>query len=473
MPTSNQPNWLSLPVEIWLHILGLRIPLRDLGELCLACSQLLSITRPILYRNLTLTAEKHLRPNFAVIDTFALLARDADLARSVRELTLDSQSDLEAYYRNPGLVDIGSLQNLTQLKRLTIIGDIARHAGMGTISKMIQILHDLQLDELRFPAPGARAFMLAPKPAQLGQLANPQNIEWHVGLLAPRVIIFLTAATPSLTSLSLTIGRLSDFPTQELFSLRFPLLRSLALIGTPDNNFSSPPGLNAFLSAHHQTLEALHLGCNHILTDRTLDPLAIMFDATTELHPDFLPNLQVFRGHYQNVEMMARARMRCLTTLRELTINSSSLNPYTIVVGIGRMLDAVEAAGDLKSLKDLDFNLFQWHAAERDFVPAFVRRLGVLCGPTLERWHGLLPFLGSWPLDVFSPFVCMRAIRFPKDSTLLNGFLHDFCASGDIADCVRSLAETCSALEDVMIVGAEDWKIDRHSVSGISLRCVD
>jgi hypothetical protein len=176
-----QPNWLSLPVEIWLHVLGFRIPLRDVGKLCLTCSQLLSIARPILFRHPILVAERNGHPNLAVAETFTLLAHDAELAQSVRELTLDSRSTSEAYYRNPGLVHIPSLQNLTHLKRVTIMGDIARHAGTRTISKFIQILHDLQLDELRFPVPGVRAFVVALEPALLAQLANPKRVEFNQG----------------------------------------------------------------------------------------------------------------------------------------------------------------------------------------------------------------------------------------------------------------------------------------------------
>jgi hypothetical protein len=177
-----QPNWLSLPVEIWLYLLGtLKIPLRDLAGLCLTCTQLLSITRPILYHHLTLLGEKGQRPNLAVEDTFRLLDRNADLARNVHELTLDSRSNSETYFKNPGLVHTISLQNMTRLKRLSIIGDISRHAERQILANWIQIVHSLQLDELRIPFPGARIFLLPLNTAQLAQLANPKRITFYGG----------------------------------------------------------------------------------------------------------------------------------------------------------------------------------------------------------------------------------------------------------------------------------------------------
>ncbi|KAJ6578822.1 hypothetical protein DFH09DRAFT_1276250 [Mycena vulgaris] len=465
-----QPNWLSLPVEIWLHILGFRIPLRDLGELCLTCSQLLSISRPILYRHPTLVAETQLHPNLAVTETFALLARDADLARNVRELTLDSRSTSEAYYRNPGLIHIPSLRNMTQLKRITIMGDIARHAGTETVNKFIQILHELQLDELLFPMPGVRGFILAINPAQLGQLANPKRIQFHVGvdyngLLASRFLTLLAAAPPSLTSLSLIANNLySTCPVHEIFTLHFPHLRSLALVSTSDAGFTCPPGFTAFISTHHATLEELHLGWNR--TTRTSGPAALVFGAASDLYPDFLPNLKVFRGDCRNVEIMARARMRCLAMLQNLTLGSAAGGPEARVADAHQMLDALEAAGRLDALKQLDFELFEWREAERDFVPAFVRRFGTLCGPTLEVWRGLLPFGGSWPMDVFAAFPRLQVIRFPQDSMVLTpatAWDQDYDAT-KVLECGQSLVGTCKELKEVPFGLMRENILSRRSI---------
>ncbi|KAJ7222244.1 hypothetical protein GGX14DRAFT_388069 [Mycena pura] len=330
-----QPDWLSLPVEIWLFLCA-RLRARDLAELCRTCSQLLLISRPILYRTLNLAAEKNRKPNEVVKYTFSLLARDRELAQSVRELTLNSSSSSKAY-RNHWLVDLASMQNMTQVKRLTITDDIS-HAGVRTwtVGQLVQMLHDWNLDELRFPAPGAREFFLLCNNAQLIQLANAKRIILYlmfghgliiimVNRLLPRLECMLTAASPSLTSLSLKAPPLH---LVTLFKLRFPHLRSLAVMAHSPG-LTSPDGFNAFISGHHQTLEELHLVYGTIEEQRLRGPQASAADAivfnegSVKLtDPDFLPNLRVLRAHQQTVEEMARARMRCLSKLNKLFIAS-------------------------------------------------------------------------------------------------------------------------------------------------------
>ncbi|KAJ7630068.1 hypothetical protein DFH06DRAFT_705767 [Mycena polygramma] len=477
------PDWLSLPVEIWFCILDL-IPLRDVATFCLTSSRVLSIARPPLYHNLTLVAEKQSQPNPAVLDTFALLARDADLARHVQELTLDSCSKFESYYRNPDLMHIASLRNFTQMKRVTIIGDVSRRAGRATINTFINILHDLQLDELRFPAPGVRAFILPLSAPQLAQLGNAKCMTIYGGpvdhndLLVPRLRTIITAAQPRLTSLSLTAGSL-HLHLGVLRTLHFPHLRSLAIDTTSDTQMSCPDNFNAFLSAHHETLEALDLGYTDRHSPRAnlglSSPSAILFDAATGLSPDFLPNLEVFRGHCRNVTMMAHAGMRCFSCLRALTFGCATFNPEAIK----GMLDALEKVGRLGALKIVDFDLFQWDQTEREFVASFVQRFGALCGPTLDEWRGLLPFIGSWPLDVFGGFPRLRVIHFPKNVQVFNlGRVLPVPDERDEANLVREIAATCSTVEEVHfvvpLVEEQDvyWKVFRSAL-GLEFKCVD
>ncbi|KAF7373609.1 BHLH domain-containing protein [Mycena sanguinolenta] len=479
MASAQQPNWLSLPVEIWLRILSLEILLRDLAEFCLTCSGFLSITRPILYRYLTLTAEKRdSTPNLAVTNTFALLARDPDLALTVRELTLDSHSKSQSYSRNPDLLNLPALRNLTQLKCVTLIGDISRLATRTTVAHFVEILHNLHLDTLRFPSPNVRPFILALNPAQLAQLANPRHLVLHAGqadhnaLLVPQLNTILTTARTSLTSLSLT-GR--DVHLSVLFAVHFPLLRSLAIINLFDIQFSCPPGFNAFLSAHHETIQELHLG----YTDRSNKrcPATILFDEASGLRPEFLPQLQVFRGHCSNLEMMASARMHCLGNLREVTTGSALQEPRLVIADIHRMLDALEAVGPLNALETLDCDVFQWRREEYDVIPTFVNRWAALCGPTLKVWRTLLPNQGSWPAELFTAFPHLRSIYFPRDIKTLS--LLDISHRAAVPDEeVRKIAETCTALEEVNIVSSlvddeEDicWKVYR-SVLGLDVRQV-
>ncbi|KAJ7270668.1 hypothetical protein B0H12DRAFT_1093319 [Mycena haematopus] len=482
--TGKQPNWLSLPVEIWLQILAL-IPLRDLAEFCLTCSCFLSIARPVLYRHLTLRAEKRdsiSSPNFAVTNTLALLARDQDLALAVRELSLDSSSKSEEYFRNPNLLDLPALRNLTQVKHVTLIGNISRCATRTNVAHFVEILHKLKLDTLQFPVPSVRPFILALNNAQLAQLSNAKHITVHAGvvdnsgLLVPRLHTIFTAARASLTSLSLT-GRCMHLSV--LFAVHFPLLRSLEIINTFDIRLTNPPGFNAFLFAHHKTIQELHLG----YTERhsgNLGPFraAILFDAASGLHPEFLPQLRVFRGHCQNLEMMACARMHCLTDLREITLGSALQDPHLTMADIHRMMDALEATGPLNALETLDGDLFQWMEVERDVVPIFVSRLGALCGSTLKVWRLLLPFEGSWPIELFTAFPRLRSINFPRDRMTLAVRIPYSRRAAVSGEGVREMAETCAALEEVNIVSSligdeEDtcWKVYRSGL-GLDVRQV-
>jgi hypothetical protein len=222
-------------------------------------------------------------------------------------------------------------------------------------------------------------------------------------------------------------------------------------------------------------LQDLHLSYS---SPRDDTKATILFDAASGLHADFLPNLQVFRGHSANIEMMARTRMRCLTRLQELTIGYISPSSDTAIDSIDRMLDAVEASGGLDALKTLDFDIFRWEEVERDFLPTFVKRLGALCGSTLEVWSGLLPFTGSWPLDVFASFPRLRVIDFPSDPGALRFYsLRRNTEYALFEDHVRRIAGICHVLEEVNIISSrnredECWKVYRP-VSGLTVQRVD
>ncbi|KAJ7607331.1 hypothetical protein FB45DRAFT_948083 [Roridomyces roridus] len=475
----NSPDWLGLPVEIWLHILAFR---SSLPELCRTCSQLLSLARPIMYSHLVVQAERLLRPNEFVADTFALLGENAELAASVRKLTLNAFSRREGYFINPGIIDIPSLWNMTRLKSVTIIGDISRQATRNQIAQFVQILHGLQLDELRFVAPGSRAFLLGLQPEQLTLLANAKVIECYMGvdyndLLAQRLLILLPAATTTLTSLSLTAQYLckGEWALHPLFNLHFPSLRALSLQSTADSQIACPLKFAAFLSAHHMTLEDLHLGYTPNSDTRAFAPSGLLF-ATELMNPDFLPKLRRFRGHCRNVEMMALARMKCLGTLEELCIGSGKNDPHTTIEDLTRMFDALDVLGPLSSLKHLDFDLFWWKEPEDAFVASFVRRVAGICGPGLEVWYGLLPYLGQWPIGLFEGFTRLRVIRLAVNSSALAG---DAPADRRVARVeqevvVRELAGICPVLEEVRI-GRRNvcWKVDRHRSLGVTVRLVD
>ncbi|KAK7055487.1 BHLH domain-containing protein [Favolaschia claudopus] len=472
------PNaqWLNLPIEIWLQILNLKIPLADLANFCLTCYHVLAIVRPMLYRSLTLTAEKpNSLPNGAVKATFELLARDADLATHVRELTLDARSRVEpASSQNADLVNISSLRNMVRLKRLILFGNITRHSPRSTTAEFIQILHNLQLDELRFPERGLREFVIPLVPAQLAQLGNAKRIIFgsgafdHNDQLRHRLQPLLVAATSSLTSLSLT-GRVSHLNV--LFDLHFPHLVSLELVDLWDDSISSSQ-FDAFLSSHHEMLEELYLSCTDQMSRRVGHGHALILFNASILHPEFLPNLRVFRGHSWNLTLMTGASMRCLTTLQELSLGFGLPRDQNV----NRVLDSVQAFGRLGSLRALDFDLFQWIDLDVD-LDTVINRIADLCGPTLEEWRALLPYAGSWAEGLLTRFPRLRVIVLARDSQPSNFTpLHPRAAVGNGIERIRSLAQICTTLEEVNVISSTGektqntcWKIYR-SQSGTEVK---
>jgi hypothetical protein len=173
-------SWESLPIETWSEILYFVASsgLENLAMVCETCSQLMSIARPMLYRDLTLkTSTEGIEPNLSAADTFSLLARDVDLARSVRTLTLDAAAESEFEITDtPILVHTASLKNMSLLKRLTILGNVFREADDDMKAEFIEALCCLPVKELHFPSP----FCFYPfSPDQFGRIVNLKSIECY------------------------------------------------------------------------------------------------------------------------------------------------------------------------------------------------------------------------------------------------------------------------------------------------------
>ncbi|KAJ7696734.1 hypothetical protein B0H17DRAFT_1052851 [Mycena rosella] len=480
--------WMSLPVETWLEISHLvrSSSLQDLADLCLTCSQLMCIARPILYCDVTLMSTAEVEPNLAAAATFSLLARDEDLARSVRKLTLDAAEDQELdINQTPILVHIASLKNMTQLKSLTATGAIFRYADEDLKAEFIETLSGLPLEEINFPCPGDCFYHFSED--QFAKIANLKSIACYSEndeheYFGPRCLRLLSMSTSSLTSLSLWVTYIGDW-SDEVFAMRFPLLRSLT-IDIWDEGMHTPSGFDDFLLAHHENLEHLDMGhtpCAAVL------PAALIFGADL-LRPNLLPNLRSFKGHCQNVEMMAQAGMRCLTdTLTKLGVGLIE-DPQRAV---NQMFDALQARGCMGALKELDFDLFQWQDDEREAIPVFIFRCGEICGPSLETWKGLIPFIWTWTPEelagFFSAFPKLRVIWFANDPLVFGppqmrgdeegeegeGEEDESEEPRDFEDYFRVLAEKCGSLEEVWVTWGHKksyWMIERGPGSRIVIR---
>ncbi|KAJ6601117.1 hypothetical protein DFH09DRAFT_1270962 [Mycena vulgaris] len=488
-------HWMSLPVETWLEISHFvrSSTLRDLADLCLTCSHLMAIARPILYCEVTLMTTFEVEPNLAAAETFSLLARDAELARSVKKLTFDAAEEELEINDTPILVHIPSLRSMTQLKSLTIIGDILRYADEDLKAEFIDALKGLPLEELIFKAPGGCFYWFSED--QFAQIANLKSIECYSEVdqheyFGPRCLRLLSSSVSSLTSLSLSVMYIDEWSNQ-VFAMRFPSLRSLT-VDTWDAAMHTPSGFNKFLLAHHTHLEHLDMGYT---SRQMVDPAALIFGDGI-LHPTFLPNLREFKGHCQNVEMMARAGMHCLASLAKLTLGVGLIEDP--LGAIDSMLDAVRASrvpsGCLSALKELDFDLFKWQDEDREATPGFIRRWGEICGASLEIWSGLIPFIWRSPEEFagfFDGFSKMRVLWIPNDSTVFGVYPDQEVNGGEdeeehdeqedetpvreFDEYLRALAEKCGSMEEVCVTWGGNtnstWKIERGPGTRLVVRC--
>ncbi|KAJ7033432.1 hypothetical protein C8F04DRAFT_1260948 [Mycena alexandri] len=494
----NMVSWMSLPVEIWVEIATL-LPSSDLVDLVSTCSLLTSISRPILYRDLKLATTFEVEPNLAAAETFSLLARDAELARNVRSLTLDGAEE-EVFDVNYAaiLVHVPSLRNMSQLKTLRIIGHIFYYAEEDAKADFIEALQCLRIEELSLQYEGGCLEMFSVD--QVGQISNLKRFECRseIDLLGkyPLTIVLAIAADPraleffeprclhllansasTLTALSLSVMYIGSEWTSELFDMRFPLLQSLTL-GTWEEEMHTPEGLHAFLLAHNTSLEHLDMGYT---SRRRIHTAALIFNEDDALPVHFLPHLKSFNGHCKTVQAMAQAGMQSLTgSLATLTIGVCNIqDPKS---EIDQMLDAIQAMPSaLGALKELGFDFFENAEGEREWIPGFIRRWGQICGPSLEVWRGMFPFVWSWSPEelagFFDAFSKLRVLSIANDSTVLGVFpqggneesedegdAQKPLSMPDFEEYLCQLARKCGALEEVRLAhGHRDscWKIER------------
>ncbi|KAJ7744698.1 hypothetical protein B0H16DRAFT_989137 [Mycena metata] len=482
-------DWTSLAVEIWVEIATL-LPSSDLVDLVPTCSQLTSITRPILYRDLRLTTIFEVEPNLAAADTFALLTRDAELARNVRTLTLDGAEEEDLDINDTAiLVHVPSLRNMSQLKTLRIIGHIFRHAEEDTKADFIEALRCLRIEELSLPYHGGCLEMFSED--QVAQISNLKHFECRSEIdlneyFQPRCLRLLASSASTLTALSLSVMYIGSEWTSELFDMRFPLLESLTL-GTCDEEMHTPEGFRAFLLAHNASLQHLDMGYT---PRREINPAALIFDEDEIIPAHFLPNLKSFSGHCKTVQRMAEAGVQSLTRpLATLTIGVCLVeNPKR---EIDDMLDAVQAMPSaLGALKELNFDFFENEEGEREWIPDFIRRWGQICGPSLEVWRGLFPFVWSWSPEelagFFEAFSKLRVLYLANDSTVFGVFpqggseesedegdTQEPPSMSDFEEYLRQLARKCGALEEVRLpLSGRDssWKIERGPGTRVVVR---
>jgi len=239
--------------------------------------------------------------------------------------------------------------------------------------------------------------------------------------------------------------------------MHFPHLRSLTLgvWDILDEILSAnAPDFTDFILTHNNTIEELDMEYGEY------DRYALQFDgsALTRLGPDSLPHLRSFRGNASTFMIMAKARMKCLTTtLRRLVVGPGGVDMPTWE--LRWMFDAIlspvtssdPALGRLSALIELDLDISQWEERERPEIVESIRLCAECCGPSLEVWMGTLPHAMTMDAEelgeLFGLFQRLRVIFLPG-TTIPQGKYGD---EGVCAKYVRILAAKCLALEEVCL----------------------
>ncbi|KAF7297322.1 BHLH domain-containing protein [Mycena indigotica] len=461
-------DWHDLPLEIWLVDILPRLHSEQLSRLGSTCKSLLSITRPLLYCTVTLSAERYGQPNVALESVLSLLERDRHLASFVEALTLDARaSAVERYSQNYNLIHPPSFRNMTRLKRLTIRGDISRSAGRKDVHTFLQLIQERNLDQLAFPTPEIRSFLLPLHHSddQPEKLSNSKRLVFSLTFdyhnhLGPVIQRILGAAQPILTSISL---HAPESILNLFFDLRFPHLQALELAVLTRLNPTTPAGFYQFLVHHAAQLEELSLIPVGFARGRQYT--GISFEPSngsqSKLAQDFLPRLRVLKAAFRTVEALARARIDSFQRLEKLVIAAPNDDEAATAADIRHMFDSFH--GPLPALVDIGFHsqLLAWLSIEERlaFVPEIIESVSRIAGFTLEKWSGVVYFPNT---DQFTSkaFSRLRCIVFPPVDLQVNALsITDF----------SSVFWTCETLEEIRIRNKhpnsmdEVWTVNRRA----------
>ncbi|KAJ6536749.1 hypothetical protein DFH09DRAFT_93152 [Mycena vulgaris] len=302
--------------------------------------------------------------------------------------------------------------------------------------------------------------------AHLGRIKNLKKLKWGDDSTRaeddPDAPLWglLSSCASSLTALSLLGGSSSEREQHDLFSRRFPHLRSL-ILGNWALGVETIPEFNTFIIAHSDTLEHLDLEVG------IYSGFHMSFVDNGAFTPDSLYHLREFRGNTECVRLMAKSRMKCLTnSLTKLTGGPGVADDP--MYKVQRMFNAIRANGGLRALKELDLDFPEREDRMEDIAEA-ITACAELC-PSLEVWNA--PFRYSLERtaeelgDLLGKFKMLRVINLPIMTDRTGFHPEDI----DLDQYVGVLAASCSVLEEVKITfhdglggyEAKFFAVERH-----------
>jgi len=362
---------------------------------------------------------------------------------------------------------IDAFRNLTSLRCLTLWRVFSDETDK-VVDSFMEVIGGLGLEELNIQNP---IKLLSSTLNPLENVKNLKKVEWTTDGLNEESMNplwkLLSNSTSTLTTLCLPFEVSLEEIQHRLFTMRFPNLRSL-ILGNWAYDVPLPVEFHDFILAHSDTLELLDLDyCNY-------DEYRLCFEGLSLSHlgPDSLPHLREFRGHSENLLVMAKAQMNCLkTSLRKLTVGPGGVDTPTWE--LKWMFDALQENGGFGILKELDLDMSQWEERERNAISDSILQCAQVCGASLEVWNGTLPNCVQWKAEelggLFGKFEMLKVIRLPRGAI----------ESGPGTDeYIRILAAKCKVLELVTVYfpsvldGVDQrWVIKRRGVE-IDIRCI-
>ncbi|KAJ6536707.1 hypothetical protein DFH09DRAFT_1324454 [Mycena vulgaris] len=335
------------------------------------------------------------------------------------------------------IVNFGALSKLTGLKCLNLLDGVFATVSNEMKDAFVDALCRISLEELSIDQTDTDLGLFS---AHLGRMKNLKKLEWGPDDPRPEYDAdaplwgLLSNWASSLTTLSLLARSSSEREQHNLFSRRFPHLRSL-ILGNWVFDVETIPEFNTFIIAHSDTLEHLDLEYGNY------DEYYMSFVDNDALTPNSLHRLREFRGNTECGRLMAKSRMKCLTnSLTKLTVGPGGVDGPTYEVQ--GMFNALRASGGLRALKELDLDLSEWEDREREDIAEAITACTELC-PTLEVWNGTPGYSVKWTAEelggLFGKFKILRVINLPMDYAEF----HE-----DIDQYFGVLAASCSVLEE-------------------------
>ncbi|KAJ7581953.1 hypothetical protein C8J56DRAFT_1168537 [Mycena floridula] len=440
------------PDEVWLHIACHLQQTKDLSTFSRTSTRFLPIARSLLYRKVRLSVvhgEWEPRSRYGP-DTLALLAREPSLARCTTELELANYPQTGTAQFS-GLVNPGALANMTNLRKLTLVGSVFIDAEEPIVDEWIAALrsvgpHVLVVNEERVGVPS-----LGLSSHKLRDFPQFRELEWGsvgdtltAGSVESLIQDMLSNTLATLEKLSLLFTMPDDDPEliEAFFRLRFPCLTSLTLGHWNSYNYGALPGsFPRFINAHSLKLQYLDL--QYEVDWRG----AIFFDSAHVdiLNSDSLSNLTEFRGNARSLFNMAKVGLKCLKAIEKLTVGpGGGFDPND---DFDAMIHTLRrSGGHLSALKELNLNLSYWEDREKPSMIEAVHVFTSLSSETLEVWSGSLGDSVEWNAEelgeLFAPFKKLRVLHLEENNVAQH-------KRDDMLRYISKVAAACLTLEEV------------------------